>query len=79
MKKFINWKTIIIIIILILIIYGYYNLLSPSGIKEWCSKTLSKLNAGDILILVIIHAWISRSEINCNCKDKNWVKVLLFK
>lgn len=64
------WTIILPIVLIIFIIWMSYGALSDREIKVWYTKSLSNLTIGDILIIVIFHAWISRSETNCNCKDK---------
>ena len=72
MRNFIKeyWKLILPIDLLVFIIWMSYSGLSSAETKEWYAKPLSKLTAGDILIFVLVHAWLSKSETNCNCKDK---------
>lgn len=58
-------------IIILSIIFGIYYLgissLSTPEIKQSLSRSLSQLKFEDLIILVIIHAWINRSD-KCNCK-----------
>lgn len=46
----------------ILVIALLVNTLSSHNAKEWLTKPLSSLNAGDILLLVIAHALLNKSE-----------------
>ena len=73
MKNFIKeyWGLILFAVgVLIFIVCMSFSGLSSEETKQWYSKPLSKFTAGDILILVLVHAWISKSDNNCNCKDK---------
>ena len=70
MKNFLkkHWKTLIPIVLLIFFILIIYDVSSSETIKQWNSKQISKITLGDIAILILAHAYISRSE--CNCNDK---------
>ena len=70
MKNFLkkHWKTLIPIVLLIFFILIIYDVSSSETIKQWNSKQISKITLGDITILLLAHAYINRSE--CNCNDK---------
>ena len=70
MKNFLkkHWKTLIPIVLLIFFILIIYDVSSSETIKQWNSKQISKITLGDIAILLLAHAYINRSE--CNCNDK---------
>jgi len=72
MKNFIKeyWGLLLAAGVLIFIIWVSFRGLSSEGMKWWYGKPMSKFTAGDILILVIVHALISKSDNNCNCKHK---------
>lgn len=72
MKYFIKeyWGLLLAAGVLIFIVWVSFSGLASDDMKQWYSKPLSNFTAGDILILVLVHAWISKSDINCNCKDK---------
>ena len=70
MKNFLkkHWITLLPIALLIFFILIIYDASSSEVVKQWNSKPISKITLGDIAILLLVHAYISRSE--CNCNDK---------
>ena len=70
MKNFLkeHWRTIIPLALIIFFILIICNVSYPETITQWNDKQISKITLGDIAILILAHAYISRSE--CNCNDK---------
>jgi len=60
------WWQIFSIILIVVIAYWALRSLSGSEIADWRARPIQSMTIGDIAILVLIHAWISRSDIKVN-------------
>lgn len=64
-----NWWWLFGLIFIVGILIWLFSSLSLPETKQWCDRPLSELRVIDVLIIVIVHAWINRSENKCNYKS----------
>lgn len=57
-----KWILIIGVAVALLCVGLLIHAASAEGLKAWASEPLSKLNKGDILLFILAHAFINRSE-----------------
>ncbi len=67
MKKFKNWASenlifIVLSIIIITCLWVVYGSVSSPEVKLWFYKPVSNITCGDVLIIAIIHAYISKTD-----------------
>jgi hypothetical protein len=64
MKKWLkdNWIILVIVgfVVMWLVIMGIS--LNSDSAKEWFNKSYTKITVGDIFIIVVVHAFINRSD-----------------
>lgn len=64
-----NWWWALGLSIVCGVVYWGLSSLETPEIKQSLARPLSQLKFEDLVILVILHAWINRSENKCNCKN----------
>lgn len=64
-----NWMLVLPSGIFIVYLCIIFFVLNSGGAQTWFKKPLDKFTTGDLLILVLVHAWISKSVNKCNCKS----------
>jgi len=57
------WTVIAGAVLFCIIFYLALGTLGSGPIKQWAARPIQSMVIEDLVILVIIHAWISRSEI----------------
>lgn len=64
-KEFIkeHWTILLGLLFIVWLMWWGLGTLSSPAIKEWAARPMQTMTIEDLVILVVIHAWISRSEI----------------
>ena len=64
-----NWWLALGVSIICIIVYWGINSLWLPETKQSLERPLTQLKFEDLVILVILHAWLNKSEDRCNCKN----------
>lgn len=57
------WTVILGLLFIVWLFWWALGTFSSPAIKEWAARPMQTMTIEDLVILVIIHAWISRSDI----------------